>query len=71
MLTDGFIVPPKQCCQLLTGQPHSLILQTDIDLCLSVLRLIDYYFLIFFHNTLKSITKIRLSEDNTKYFEIF
>ena len=31
-------------------QPHSLILQSDINLCLSILCLIDYYLLLFFHN---------------------
>ena len=36
----------KQNCHLSLCQPHSLVLQTDINLCLSVIGLIYHYFVL-------------------------
>ena len=41
MFADGFIVTSKKDGNLLTGQPHSLVLHTDINLRLPVGSLID------------------------------
>ena len=41
----------KQLCHLSLCQPNGLVFQSDINLCLSVLRLIDYNFVLF-HNIL-------------------
>ena len=37
----------KQFCHLSLCQPHSLVLQSDINLCLSVLCLINDYLVLF------------------------
>ena len=50
MLTDGFIVTAKQCCQLLTRQPYHFTSHPYIQLNSIILIFVDYNFLIFFHN---------------------
>ena len=57
----------KQLSHLSLCQPNCLILQTDINLRLSIFRLIDYYLLIFFHTLFVSFAKVRFSGQNTKY----
>ena len=49
MTGNNRLVLLKKLCHLSLCQPHCLILQTYINLCLSVFCLI-YYNFVFFHN---------------------
>ena len=50
----------KQLSHLSLRQPHGLILQSNIDLSLTIFRLIDYNLLIFFHTLFVSFAKLHL-----------
>ena len=55
-----FSILLKQLCHLSLRQPHRLVLQSNIDLSLTIFRLIDYNLLIFFHTLFVSFAKIHL-----------
>ena len=47
VLADGFIVPPKQRCQLLTCQPYHIAIHFNLKLNGIVLVSIDYNLVLF------------------------
>ena len=47
MLSNRFFISAEQNSHLISAKPHRLVLQTDINLDLSVLSLIDYNFILF------------------------